>query len=113
MSTAGLDNSSPESFMNSLKLKAQAIEDQDFMSVHGKKKGGGDPWSGNWGGVVWCVGVARKDGIVAVRNTNDPEKATTLFSNEEWTALKVSKLVCLTPNPLLVFQERLINPLLF
>jgi len=32
----------------------------------------------------WCVEVACKDGIVAVRNSSDEKRATVFFSIDEW-----------------------------
>ncbi len=89
MSKTEFDTSSPRAFKNCLKKKFKAIEDADFISMHDLPAGtldsaDPDPKSGNWGQVKICVGVARKNGIVAVRNTNDPDKETVLFSAEEW-----------------------------
>ena len=34
--------------------------------------------------IPYCVEVAHKDGVVAVRNSQDPEKKTAYFTTEEW-----------------------------
>lgn len=73
--------------MASLKKAAQGITDGDFRSVHGTHRGPDDePISGKWGGIRICVGVARKNGVVAIRNTNDPAKTTALCTDKEWQA---------------------------
>ena len=79
--------SSPRAFKDSLTAISHSIKDNDFVSMHdnSKKKDKDDtPTSGSWGMVQICVGIASKDGVVAVRNTNDPDKTTTLFTKEEW-----------------------------
>lgn len=86
MKLTKIDTSSPRNFKRSLEKRAAEIKDTDFVSMHDMSPQGGDgiPPSGKWGGVVICVGVAQKNGVVAVRNTNDPEKTTALFSRREW-----------------------------
>lgn len=79
-----IDVSSPQKFKQSLEKRAVGIEDSDFVSMHSQERGAKAPASGRWGMVVICVGVAKKNGVVAVRNTNDPDKATVLFSKREW-----------------------------
>ena len=38
------------------------------------------------GDKCYCVAVAEKDGIYAVRDSNNPKKGTLYFDKEEWTA---------------------------
>jgi hypothetical protein len=55
------------------------VEEFDFSDNEFKvsKKSKGPPfWT--------CVAVAIRRDIVAVRNSNDPEKKTALFTPEEW-----------------------------
>ena len=59
--------------------------DSDFEKVR-TVNANGDPASGNWGIVVLCVEVARKDGQVAVRDSKDRSRGHLVFSNEEWDA---------------------------
>ena len=85
----GIDVTNPRSFKDSLTRAAAGIGDDDFISMHNHPQMSSSPSpnvpsSGKWGGVVICVGVAQKDGMVALRNTNDPDKTTALFTNEEW-----------------------------
>ena len=81
-----IDTSSPEAFMRSLKVRAEKITDEDFVSMHELTMGKGKPVppSGKWGGIVICVGVAHKNGVVAIQNTNDPDKTRALFTEKEW-----------------------------
>lgn len=37
-------------------------------------------WAGS------CVGVAMKNGVIAVTNTTDPKRKTVFFTSEEWAA---------------------------
>jgi hypothetical protein len=76
------NTSTPEAYMHSLREAAGELSAADFKSVHDMTP----PPSGNWGSVKICVGVAMRNGTVAVRNTNDPGEATALFSDEEWMA---------------------------
>lgn len=79
-----IDTSSPRRFKDSLLAASSGIADSDFRSMHDHGMATANNSSGRWGDVVICVGVAQKDGVVAVRNTNDPDKTTALFTNEEW-----------------------------
>ena len=51
-----------------------ALQDSDFKvsSLTGDK--------------AYCVAVAQKDGVVAVRDSNNPSKGTLYFDQEEWAA---------------------------
>lgn len=73
-----IDISTPEKFQASLQERAAGISDADFKHYEAA--------SVRWGSFDVCVSVARKNGIVAVRNSNDPEKKTVLFTNMEWKA---------------------------
>jgi hypothetical protein len=39
-----------------------------------------------WIPLPWCVEVAHRDGIVAVRNSQDKGKTTVSFTGDEWKA---------------------------
>ena len=69
------NTSSEEVFMRSLKKRAMKIPDSAFKKPKNTVY---------FGPLPTCVAVAQKNGVVAIRNSNDPEKVTSLFSKREW-----------------------------
>lgn len=62
-------------FMDKLQRAAKGLKDSDFVAPQGTVI--------CWG-IKTCVGVAQRHDVIAVRNTNDSQKITALFSPKEW-----------------------------
>ena len=68
--------------------KKVCFSDSDFQKAQPPTPKSDKP-SGNWGGSIICVEVARKDDQVAVRDSKNPRRKPLVFSNEEWKAFLI------------------------
>lgn len=78
-----LDRTTPATFMNSLNERARTLTESDFVSVHGLTND-----SGMWGMCKDCAEVAKGNGVVLIRNSNDETKTQIVLADSEWEALR-------------------------